>query len=545
MKEILNRELMENTYLFCKKRLSDSEEAKDLAQDILLEAVRALSDGREIIGFYSWYWRMARNKYADRIRRKRSPNLPLEATGGVAADITMPAEKLIAEEDISALNYSLSRLASVYREIMIRFYLREQSVNDIAAELGIPAGTVKGRLFDGRKKLKERFDNMDNIGKYSYAPALLDWFWGGGISSASRIMNSSKIVPQAMVICRSEAKSVNEIADEMGVAPVYLEEFLYKMEDEKLLISHVKGKYLANCCLFPMQAYTKAKAYALGEFHENKFPDKISGSLERLREKITALDFYGNSLEYPYLMWLLYVWAGDIFSKAAGEKYLEKYKGKYPPDSRSYHLTVQYILPEENFDETVFGKMKTVGHSVLYQSFNTSAYGSVTFANEFEYEPFPCDSFGDDEQRRGRDGWADGNNISLLIALADDPAKKLTKYEEEQAAEFLKKGLLKKDGGGLAAQLPIIPRKVQEEICGLIASEITGLAKEYAQIIGSEAEKILLPYVRRDMMSNFLYWDMRMMFHITGGLFWYGWDKHLALPEDYSRSAAGLYIGIE
>ena len=44
------------------------------------------------------------------------------------------------------------------------------------------------------------------------------------------------------------------------------------------------------------------------------------------------------------------------------------------------------------------------------------------------------------------------------------------------------------------------------------------------------------------MISNFLHWDMRMFFQITGSLFWYGWDKNLALPEDYSRSAAGLYL---
>ncbi|MDE6591463.1 MAG: hypothetical protein K2K57_00165 [Oscillospiraceae bacterium] len=53
MKEILNEELIENTYLFCVKRISDSEAAKDLAQDILYEAVHALKSGREFASFYS------------------------------------------------------------------------------------------------------------------------------------------------------------------------------------------------------------------------------------------------------------------------------------------------------------------------------------------------------------------------------------------------------------------------------------------------------------------------------------------------------------
>lgn len=76
----------------------------------------------------------------------------------------------------------------------------------------------------------------------------------------------------------------------------------------------------------------------------------------------------------------------------------------------------------------------------------------------------------------------------------------------------------------------------------IIREEMRGLACEYADIIGEGVEKRLMPYVRKDMTSNFLYWDMRMFFQVTGGLFWHGWDKHLALPEDYSRSAAGLSL---
>ncbi|MDE7279227.1 MAG: sigma-70 family RNA polymerase sigma factor, partial [Oscillospiraceae bacterium] len=174
MNEYINNELIENTYLFCMKRVSDTEAAKDLAQDILYEGIRGLSSGREFVSFYSWYWKMARNKYADYIRSRRSPDLPIESAGGVAANIAPPIERLIAAEDTSALNYSLSRLASAYREILIRFYLREQSVQSIADGLKIPVGTVKRRLFDARKKLKEGFDGINNLVTSAYAPAQID-----------------------------------------------------------------------------------------------------------------------------------------------------------------------------------------------------------------------------------------------------------------------------------------------------------------------------------------------------------------------------------
>ncbi|MCM1299780.1 MAG: sigma-70 family RNA polymerase sigma factor [Firmicutes bacterium] len=538
----IDDKLIESTYLFCAKRLSNSEEAKDLAHDILYEAIRTLSLGREFSSFYSWYWKMARNKYADCIRHKQSPDLPIEAAGGAVFDTPPPIERLILKEDIAALNYSLSRLASSYRKIMIRYYLREQSVADIADDLGLPVGTVKRRLFDARKQVKERIENMNNIGKSSYAPAQAEWFWGGLAEQASRLMESSKIIPQIMVICRSEQKTVNDIADEMGIAPVYLEEILGKMTEEQLLLSPAKEKYLANFCVFPKQIYTETVLYANKVFYENGFPERVTEKLLAAKEKITSLSFYGNDFDYRYLMWLIYAEAENIFGEEGRLKHLEKYKGKLTDDGRKYHLTMQYLLPDESFDELIFKEIKAVNWSCLQQSFGTGNYGRVTFVNNFEAEPFPNDKVHSEDWLRGRDMWVDGNNISLLFDLVKYPQKVLSEFEEEKAADFLKKGLLKKEGECFTVQLPIFLRAIYEDMREIIRAEIGELAREYADIIGSEVEKRLLPYVRKDMLNNFLYFDMRIFFQITGGLFWYGWDKYLALPEDYTCSAAGLYL---
>ena len=72
--------------------------------------------------------------------------------------------------------------------------------------------------------------------------------------------------------------------------------------------------------------------------------------------------------------------------------------------------------------------------------------------------------------------------------------------------------------------------------------ELKDFADEFADRISENVEKMLLPYVRKDLMSNFIYWDMRMFFQQTGALFYHCRNDHLKLPEDYSHSAAGLYI---
>ena len=541
MNEFITNELIEATYLFCVKRISDTEAAKDLSQDILYEALRVIASGKEFVSFYSWYWKMARNKYADYISSKQNSTLPIEMAGGMAAEHPQPIENLIATEDISQLNFALSRLASIYREIIIRFYLKEQTVRQIANELDIPEGTVKRRLFDAKKNLKERFENMNNIGKTAYAPADVSWFCGFSAMNAIFVMDSSKICPQVMVICRSEAKTVNEIADEMGVAPLYLEDMIEKMISANLLVSPAKGKYIANHCIFPREKYVEADVYACDIFHDEGYAEKIINILLSLKDKITALDFYGNDFDYGYLMWILYVIAGDFFGSHGRDHYIGKYSIKDEAE-RKYRLTMQYTLPDETFDSSMLSRLRAVSWSNLHQDFTTSEYGKLEFVNDFETEPFPDDNDDETDWRRGRDKWIDGNNIALLVALSEDPDKKLSVHEEAMAADFLKKGLLKKENDRLIVQLPIFRREIYNEIRNLVSAEIKPLAEDYADKVGAGVEKILLPYVRKDLMSNFIHWDMRMFFQQICSLFDYGWDKALTKPEDYSRSAAGLYI---
>ncbi len=529
MNDPISSELIENTYLFCIKRVSDSEAAKDLAHDILCAALTTVEKGKAIKNFHGWYWRMARNKYADYIRRKKDPTLPLDCAGGVVSVFSDPSETLIAEEELSALNYSLSRLAAVQRELVIRFYLKEQTVEQIARELGVPAGTVKYRLSETRKNIKERLDNMNNYGKSSYAPADVNWFCGFSCMEASKTMQNN-IAQQAMVICRSEAMDINNIADEIGVAPVYLEPVLEKMEKESIVRKQGKGKYIANHCVFPMQAYHDADYEAYKVFREGNYPQRITETLMNLKDEITALPFYGNDFDYSYLMWILYVYAADKFGIIGNEKYMRKYKDKYPnEEERDYRMTVKFTLPDENIN---IHDIKFMSWSNLHQHFDTP--NILEYVNDFECRPFP------DE----RDLWVNATNITLLEALTENPEKPLNKCEEEQAAKFIEHGLLKKQGRGLKVMLPLINRDIFEKFTTIIENAVRKDAEEFSERVGERVEKILLPYVRKDLMSNFIHWDMRMFFQPTAYLFSYGADESDSLYkiDDYERSAAGLYI---
>ncbi len=544
MEHRITDELIENTYLFCVKRIADTEAAKDLSQDILYEAIRAIASGKHFDNFYAWYWRMARNKYADYAAMKSNRPQPLDSAIGCIADNTEPIENLIAEEELSKLNFSLSRLASIHREIVICYYLREQTIPQIAKALGIPEGTVKRRLFDAKRELKGRMETMNTIGKTAYAPADVTWFGGYNAKEAFLLMDTSKIYPQIMVICRNEAKTVNEIADEMGIAPVYMEELLEKMRKVSLLRSPARGKYQANCCVFPEDVYARAKLAACDMFHDNGFGEKITNALLALKDKITALPFYGNHFDYRYLLWILYVEACEGFGEYGTKRYKEKYNDRFPDEAeRTYRVTMEYTLPDETFDSSVYDRLRTKGWSCLHNEFMSPIYGRVQYVNNFECEPFPNESDDViDDWRRGRDFWLDETNVFLLLELSENPQKPLTVHEEEQAAQMLERGLLKKERDGFAVQLPIFSKDTYNKIAAMIRDATQDLAYAYADLVGEAVENELLPYVRRDQMSNFIHWDMTMFFRQLDSLFYYGWDTVLAQPEDYGTSAAGLCV---
>ena len=83
---------------------------------------------------------------------------------------------------------------------------------------------------------------------------------------------------------------------------------------------------------------------------------------------------------------------------------------------------MEYTLADESFDNSAWEKLKDYGWSCLHQDFTTSEYGKIEFINNYEIEPFPNDH-GDDENdwRRGRDTWVDGNNISAYCIIGKSP----------------------------------------------------------------------------------------------------------------------------
>ena len=242
----LTEELIQNTYLYCMKRLHDTQDAEDLSQEILTEALTAWRRaGDSIAAVYSWYWKLAHHRYCLFLRKKQCGAVSLEEVGGILpADLPDPSEGLIAKEELSDLNRAISRLSAIHRETIIRFYLKNQTTREISESLGIPEGTIKRRLFDAKEQIREDL-TMTNTGRSAYAPAEL--YMSGGYEIPKHWEKLEDLMTkQILIACRKEAQTVREIADDIGVAPVYFEEKLNYLLEHKFVKETSKGKYLTD-----------------------------------------------------------------------------------------------------------------------------------------------------------------------------------------------------------------------------------------------------------------------------------------------------------
>jgi RNA polymerase sigma-70 factor, ECF subfamily len=130
----------------------DREAAEDVAQEVFIKVWRALPafDGRASLS--TWIYTIARNTSLSALRDRRAKR---EDAAAPDPDLEVASESGAAE--LAAENASLlrliERLPDKQRQVVLLFYLQEQSHEEVATMLAMPVGTVKTLLHRARSSL--------------------------------------------------------------------------------------------------------------------------------------------------------------------------------------------------------------------------------------------------------------------------------------------------------------------------------------------------------------------------------------------------------
>ena len=234
-------------YGFALKRCRNSQDAEDLSQEIALKAFQVLTARDDILDPPKFIWTVAHNALANYYRdgARRSE---YEIVGLPPEDVIGGNDPADDDSDIiTRLCSEIAYLSKLQRQIVVGYYFDGRKQSELAESLGIPVGTVKWHLFEAKKELKRGMDMERKSSELRFAP--VDFSRTGFCGSiGNRPLSAFFGTALPRNICysvKSGFRSVNEIADELGVSPVYVESEIERLEENGFLVEK-GGKYIAN-----------------------------------------------------------------------------------------------------------------------------------------------------------------------------------------------------------------------------------------------------------------------------------------------------------
>jgi len=144
---------------YAKKFLFDTEDGKDVVQEVFIKAYINIQSFDVEKKFSPWIYRIAHNEFINTLKKKkREPLLSFDF------DTLLPhfiSKKTLLEDELhdkeikSLLETHLSRLPTKYREVLILYYFEQMDYKEIAEILKIPTSTVGIRIRRSKTRLKK------------------------------------------------------------------------------------------------------------------------------------------------------------------------------------------------------------------------------------------------------------------------------------------------------------------------------------------------------------------------------------------------------
>lgn len=139
-------------------------EADDAAQEAFVAAYRRLDQFRGGSSFKTWLLSIAWRKAIDRRREARRAFLPLETADGRPIDppsaSPAPDARLATADARRAMKQTILSLPPKLRDPLLLAASGEYAYDEIAAMLNTPLGTVKWRISEARRIVREKLQRL-------------------------------------------------------------------------------------------------------------------------------------------------------------------------------------------------------------------------------------------------------------------------------------------------------------------------------------------------------------------------------------------------
>jgi len=385
-------------YKYAYVKTHDTNEAHDLVQETYLSVLLAINNGKEIKNVKAYLMKILNYKFNDLLRKKYHKhtivyNICHSYTHEVNQYKSIDADDDIERsETVKKVMRELANLSTIYREVMVQYYMENKSVNEIADNLAISRGTVLSRLDVGRKKIKEGVTKM-NISSYKPENLTITMWGFMGLNNEPYNVITSLIEQNLLIMAYEKPLTMEEICEQTGVPAVYIEESVDKLVRNEFM-KKISNRVFTNFLIIE-EDLVKSKREVQLEYVNNSFSRvknifmgliaeyKKTGILNKFND--TQLCLYGFHSIFQQVRYFLM----DALKLLKVDDYPDRPNGGKWIIYSGHKIDNKAVKPLHSIRVT--GDCYTEdSHLISYEEWNTEL--SITVGYDNNLLMHPCDS---------------------------------------------------------------------------------------------------------------------------------------------------------
>ena len=146
-------------------RLITKQENEDLEQEVFIKAWKNSDKYEERGSFKSWICTVAKNVSKDYLKSASFRNMQNTTSDEVVLSIIpekkeTPDLKALAQERQARIIDAIETLKPKLREVIMLCEINGYTYEEASKKLGCPLGTIKSRIFNAKKELAEKLQDL-------------------------------------------------------------------------------------------------------------------------------------------------------------------------------------------------------------------------------------------------------------------------------------------------------------------------------------------------------------------------------------------------
>lgn len=143
----------------CMSLCSNRHDAEDLYQSTWEKAMKKIKLYDKDKSFEKWLFSICVNTYRDNQKRYENKRVfKFNTQEEQDRFLSCVPDSCVDKDEYIALHQAVSKLSSELKEVIVLYYFRDYSINELSEILTIPPGTVKSRLYKARDILRKELN---------------------------------------------------------------------------------------------------------------------------------------------------------------------------------------------------------------------------------------------------------------------------------------------------------------------------------------------------------------------------------------------------